>query len=110
MKEMIYEVCPHCSMEVSVLWDATIQGYLTKCPVCDSCLLLCRESHFLPESQGQNSGTGLMSTIQEVWHIYCMDYEKNKQRESLDENGKVWLDAVPSFWKGKQYEICRENI
>ena len=43
MKEMIYEVCPHCSMEVSVLWDATIQGYLTKCPVCDSCLLLCSE-------------------------------------------------------------------
>ncbi len=34
-------------------------------------------------------------------HIYCMDYEKNKQRESLDKRmGKVWLDAYLSFRKG----------
>lgn len=43
MKEMIYELCPHCNTEVSVLWDTAIGGYLTKCPSCDSWLMLCSE-------------------------------------------------------------------
>ena len=67
--------------------------------------------------QGITFPAGITRT--ELWHwfdehhpkgVAYLLYEKNKQRESLDENGKVWLDAVPSFWKGKQYEICRENI
>ena len=43
MKKMIYELCPHCNTEVSVLWDTTSQGYLTRCPSCDRRLLLCSE-------------------------------------------------------------------
>ena len=43
MKDMIYELCPHCNTEVSVLWDAALKGYLTKCPSCGKHLLLCSE-------------------------------------------------------------------
>lgn len=43
MKKMIYELCPHCNTEVSVLWDTAVQGYLTKCPSCGERLLLCSE-------------------------------------------------------------------
>ena len=43
MKEKIYELCPHCNAEVSVLWDMASQGYLTRCPSCGKRLLLCSE-------------------------------------------------------------------
>ncbi len=43
MKKMIYELCPHCNTEISVLCDTASQGYLTRCPSCDRRLLLCSE-------------------------------------------------------------------
>ena len=42
-----------------------------------------------------------MTTIRKAWHIYCMDYEKNKQRESLDKRmGRYGLTLYLSFRKG----------
>ncbi len=43
MREIIYELCPHCGKEVSVLWNTVSQGYLTNCPSCGKRLLLCSE-------------------------------------------------------------------
>ena len=43
MKEVIYELCPHCNVESAILWDITAQGYITKCPSCGKQLLLCSE-------------------------------------------------------------------
>ena len=48
MKEVIYELCPHCNVESEILWDITAQGYVTKCPSCGETLNFSRDSSALP--------------------------------------------------------------
>lgn len=39
--DLVYEVCTHCSSEVAIRWDVSIDGYIAHCPVCGEKIRLC---------------------------------------------------------------------
>lgn len=42
-KEPVYEICPHCNNEISMMWDVKSDGYQAFCPICGERLMLCSE-------------------------------------------------------------------
>lgn len=42
-RKIVTEVCPHCEMEVELIWDVEESGYKAHCPYCGHRLMLCDE-------------------------------------------------------------------